>query len=166
MQVRSLGREDPLEEGMETHWRIPWTEQPGGLQSMGSQRVQYDKLLSTHAGKPKGHERPNVQENSLQLGSLCCGFVSQDPLRFWGKLREDRDLPGWLSLRRPYRPRAYSIINGTTSSMNRKALGQVIHNSQEALVPELYGTVLSPSYTPAVPMACWVTKLQCQLLHT
>jgi len=38
--VRSLGREDPLERGMATHssilaWRIPWTEEPGGLQSMG-----------------------------------------------------------------------------------------------------------------------------------
>jgi len=38
------GREDPLEEGMATHssilaWRIPWTEEPGGLQSMGLQRV-------------------------------------------------------------------------------------------------------------------------------
>ena len=41
-RVRSLGREDPLEKGMATHsstlaWRIPWTEEPGGLQSMGSQ---------------------------------------------------------------------------------------------------------------------------------
>ena len=40
-QVRSLGQEDPLEKGMATHcsvlaWRIPWTEEPGGLQSMGS----------------------------------------------------------------------------------------------------------------------------------
>ena len=40
-QVRSLGQEDPLEKGMETHssifaWRIPWTGEPGGLQSMGS----------------------------------------------------------------------------------------------------------------------------------
>ena len=45
--VRSLGREDPLEEGMATHssilaWRIPWTEEPGGLQSMRSQRVGHD----------------------------------------------------------------------------------------------------------------------------
>ena len=43
-RVRSLGREDPLEEGMATHsripaWRIPWTEEPGGLQSMGLQTV-------------------------------------------------------------------------------------------------------------------------------
>ena len=42
--VRSLGWEDPLEEGMATHssilsWRIPWTEEPGGLQSMGSQKT-------------------------------------------------------------------------------------------------------------------------------
>ena len=45
--VRSLGWEDPLEEGMATHfsilaWRIPWTEEPGGLQSMGSQRVGHN----------------------------------------------------------------------------------------------------------------------------
>ena len=47
MWVQSLGREDPLEEEMATHssilaWRIPWTEEPGGLQSMGSQRVGHD----------------------------------------------------------------------------------------------------------------------------
>ena len=43
----SLGWKDPLEEGMATHssilgWRIPWTEEPGGLQPMGSQRVGHD----------------------------------------------------------------------------------------------------------------------------
>ena len=42
-QVRSLGWEDPLEKGIATHsnilaWTIPWTEEPGGLQSMGSQK--------------------------------------------------------------------------------------------------------------------------------
>ena len=46
-QVQSLGWEDPLEKGMATHssilaWRSPWTEEPGRLQSMGSQRVGYD----------------------------------------------------------------------------------------------------------------------------
>ena len=46
-QVRSLGQDDRLEEGMTTHssivaWRIPWTKQSGGLQSMGSQRVRHD----------------------------------------------------------------------------------------------------------------------------
>ena len=43
-QVRSLGQEDPLEKEMEAHssilaWKIPWTEEPGGLQSMGSQSL-------------------------------------------------------------------------------------------------------------------------------
>ena len=47
MQVRSLGQEDPLEKGMTTHssilvWKIPWTEDPGKLQSMGSQRVGHN----------------------------------------------------------------------------------------------------------------------------
>ena len=46
-QVPSLDQEDPLEEGMTTQsstlaWRIPWTEEPGGLQSIGSQRVGDD----------------------------------------------------------------------------------------------------------------------------
>ena len=47
MWVQSLGREDPLEEGMAAHsnvlaWRTPWTEEPGGLLSTGSQRVGHD----------------------------------------------------------------------------------------------------------------------------
>ena len=47
MRVRSPGGEDPLEEGMATHssvltWGIPWTEEIGGLLSMGSQRTRYD----------------------------------------------------------------------------------------------------------------------------
>ena len=46
-QVLSLGWEDPLKKGMATHssilaWIIPWTEEPGGLQSMESQRVRHD----------------------------------------------------------------------------------------------------------------------------
>ena len=47
IRVQSLGREDPLEKEMVTHssipaWRIPWTEKPGGLQSMKLQRVEHD----------------------------------------------------------------------------------------------------------------------------
>ena len=47
MRIQSLGQEDPLEECMATHssilaWRIPWTVEPGGLQSMGSQRVGHN----------------------------------------------------------------------------------------------------------------------------
>ena len=47
MWVQALGLEDTLEEEMATHssilaWRIPWTEDPGGLQSMGSQKARHD----------------------------------------------------------------------------------------------------------------------------
>ena len=47
MQIQFLGWKDPLEEGMATHssilaWRIPWAEEPGGLQSMGSQRIEHN----------------------------------------------------------------------------------------------------------------------------
>ena len=52
IQVRSLSQEDPLEKCMAAHstipaWRIPWTEEPGGRQSMGSQRVRYNWVTST-----------------------------------------------------------------------------------------------------------------------
>ena len=51
-QVRSLGQEDTLEKGMAPHssilaWRIPWMEEPGGLQSMGSQRVGHSWVTNT-----------------------------------------------------------------------------------------------------------------------
>ena len=52
-QVWSLGGEDPLEKEMATHsnilaWEIPWTEEPGGLQSLGSQKVGHDWVTNTH----------------------------------------------------------------------------------------------------------------------
>ena len=56
MPVQSLGQEDPLERGMAAlssilAWRIPWTEEPGGLQSMGSHRVRHDLATKTTSNK-------------------------------------------------------------------------------------------------------------------
>ena len=70
-QIRSLGREDPLEKAMATHsstlaWKIPWTEDPGGLQSMGSQRVGHDQVTSL----------------SLFLGQAWCLEGTQRDLQF------------------------------------------------------------------------------------
>ena len=65
--VQSLGQEDPLEEEMATHsrilaWKIPWTEEPGGLQSMGSQRVGHDFTFTfyipTQQKQPVGKRVP------------------------------------------------------------------------------------------------------------
>ena len=56
-QVRSLGQKDPLEEGMATHssilaWRIAWIEEPGGLQSMESQRVGHGRMTNSNLSAP------------------------------------------------------------------------------------------------------------------
>ena len=73
MWVQSLGQEDPLEEEMATHssilaWRIPWTEEPGRLQSVGSQTVDHDTASeNTHIGLKMG---TGVRRNS-HVGSPC-----------------------------------------------------------------------------------------------
>ena len=53
MWVQSLGQEDPLESKIATHssilaWKIPWAEEPGGLQSMGLQRIGHDCVTNFH----------------------------------------------------------------------------------------------------------------------
>ena len=54
IRVQPLSQEDPLEKEIATHsstpaWKIPWTEEPGGLQTMGSQRVVHDWATNTHS---------------------------------------------------------------------------------------------------------------------
>ena len=66
--VQSLGWDDPLEKEMATHfcilaWEIPWTEEPGRLQSMGLQRVRHD--LAT-----KYHHHHDISIKSTELGRL------------------------------------------------------------------------------------------------
>ena len=71
MQVRSLGREDPLEKEIATHssilaWEISWTEEPGVLQSMGSQRVRHNLAIQQQprifpGGKVTSPQSANVQ---------------------------------------------------------------------------------------------------------
>ena len=60
-QVQSLDGKDPLEKGMATHssilaWRIPWTEEPGGLQPIGLQRVGHDWATNTFTLSPSGYK--------------------------------------------------------------------------------------------------------------
>ena len=67
----SLGQEDPLKEEKATHssilaWRIPWTEEPGGLQSMGSQIVRHDRSDLAHKGLIC-HWQPNMMLLNLEL---------------------------------------------------------------------------------------------------
>ena len=95
MWVRSLDWEDPLEEGTATHssilaWRVSWTEKPGGLQSIGSQRVRQDwnDLAYTHTHHQLGGwliDRPWEVLKVLPTGKCFPG----------GKLPKKADLKGW-----------------------------------------------------------------------
>ena len=65
IQVQSLGWEDPLEKGMATcssilAWEIPRTEEPGGLQFMGSQRVRHDLMTAPTPRWPSSHSMEGV----------------------------------------------------------------------------------------------------------
>ena len=79
-RVQSLGQEDLLEKGMATHfgihaWRISWTEEPGGLQSMGSQRVRHNWRTTafTFSNMTTGDLRVGIMTFSVQ----CCNINSQ-----------------------------------------------------------------------------------------
>ena len=78
-QVRALGWEDPLEEEMAIHsstiaWKIPWTEGPGGLQSMGSQRVGHDWTTScSHSSTLYLYPVPTLR-SYLHIVDSACNF--------------------------------------------------------------------------------------------
>ena len=93
-QVQSLGLEDPLEKGMTTHssilaWRIPWTEEPGGLWSMGSQRVRYDlptkQQQTTNAQQDmKRPKRPTATFEKLGAkAGYCTQYHQLDEQTTW-----------------------------------------------------------------------------------
>ena len=82
-QVRSLGQEDPLKKEMATHssvltWRIPWREEPGGLQSMGLQSVGHDQVTNTHSHLDI--QRVSVLPSLVQASP---SWASVSPLSKW-----------------------------------------------------------------------------------
>ena len=104
-RIQSLGWEDPLEEEMATHsstlaWEIPRTEEPGGLQSMGSQRVRHDlwlknKTLSTDS-TIESLQRAPCQDSDFTYWQTSCKSekflqVAKERGRERGWKREDQD---------------------------------------------------------------------------
>ena len=86
-----LGQEDPLKKEMATHssslaWKIPWTEEPGRLQSMGSQRVRHDLTTSSKLLLKKGRVRclwasgHNIFTNQSIYNLVFCVFLFKDTL--------------------------------------------------------------------------------------
>ena len=91
--VQSLGREDSLEKGMATHssilaWRIPWTEEPGGPQSMGSQRVGYNWATSLSLSLKKRTEQ-NLLDSERPCQPARLGVISEEVMlgETWGMRR-------------------------------------------------------------------------------
>ena len=83
--VRSLGREDSLEKEMATHsstlaWRIPWTEKPGGLQSIGSQRVRHNWATSLSLSRDINIWWMKIFDPTMDWISLGCN--SEYPIDF------------------------------------------------------------------------------------
>ena len=79
--VRSLGREDPLEKEMAIHsstiaWKIPWTEKPGRLYSMGSQRVGHDWVTSLHSNSCPSRRwcHPTISSSVVPFSSCFQSF--------------------------------------------------------------------------------------------
>ena len=84
--IWSLSQEDPLEEGMATHssilaWRIPWTEEPGGLQSTWSQRVGHDWATNTLISLVLISVRINIRHYSSSLLLACPRLHHTEPPR-------------------------------------------------------------------------------------
>ena len=89
--VLSLGQEDPLEEGMATHssifaWRISWTEEPGRLQFMGSERVGHDWSMNTSLQVDEKLHSDLIYfgYNAMYIGFLCVNLLLS--LQIWYKL--------------------------------------------------------------------------------
>ena len=89
-QVQPLGWEDPLEKGMTTHssilaCRTPWTEEPCGLQSMGSQRVRRDWATNTHTHNWIQHELDCLQRLPIDFAEQKTKTNKQKSfVNFWG----------------------------------------------------------------------------------
>ena len=135
--VQSLGWEDPLEKGMATHssilaWRIPWAEEPGGLQSVGSQRVGHDWATNTHTivnlkGVSRCHykwDRKWTVYQSLEwrdlFGSWCFIYKQKKSIAYNGNLKGSKDkriqftvtLTSWVSVEsRTKSPNCCSILD-------------------------------------------------------
>ena len=111
--VRSLGREDPLEEGMAIHsrilaWKTPWAEEPGGLQSLGLQRVRHD-----WSHQPRMHILERIQPYIYFLVPRPMHFGCRNNISNYGSLSQSYKTvpqthkvssPSWLCSRIFIRP--------------------------------------------------------------
>ena len=156
-QVWSLGREDPLEEGTATHsnilaWRIPWTEEPDRLQSMGSCRVGHDwgDSALTHAHTQWTtkvtqlvHIRPEAWTQLLWSVTQCTSFSMTRPLKMWFEF--------------------VLMVSGSLTCIPKCA--EAALGSQKAFhighIPKEHGILLNPSCGTSLCRLCSTHRDQC-----
>ena len=105
--VWSLGGEDPLKEGMATHssilaWIIPWTEEPGGVHSMGSQRVRHDWVTDTFTFTHTGEDHlfnsgywlkgVSLPETLTDTSRILFGQIEHPPAQLTHKVNHHRSI--------------------------------------------------------------------------
>ena len=140
--VWSLGWEDPLEEGMATHssilaWRIPWTEEPGGLQSMGSQRVRHDWAYGIEV------------QFAIRRFSPGCLIGTSNPCQ-WLKWN-------WLPQHLPF---SMNTIHDY-AFIQTKNLGSILSSFLMVTSKHQFLSILSPNYLPNL-----CTPLQASMIPT
>ena len=122
-QVRSLGWEDPLAKGMATHtsildWRIPWTEEPGGLQSMGSQKVRHDWVINTFT---------SLSKVKMPEKSQVCNKCSVNALPTEKGLKWP-----WVGSQWGFKMRGKpSLLSGAPGLYREKTLSWAVHHPRE-----------------------------------
>ena len=105
--VRSLGQEDPLEKEMATHssilaWKIPWTEKPGRLQSVGSQRVRHDWVTSLSLSWGQGVVLNLFHVLLLKLTEVDSTIIA--PFSSWGNIKQLPRVPQPICLDPRFKP--------------------------------------------------------------
>ena len=157
MRVQSLGQEDPLEKGMATHssilaWRFPWTEEPGGLQSIGSHRVGHDwsVLACLHDDRFTSFSSAHREQaffKSSSLGDKEESITKKKQM----SLQMTNAFPCLLQLILPAKqtdPGSFPKVHTVLSTQNQVKLCRLIHCSKftsKAKVAWLVGTVFPPA---------------------
>ena len=140
-QVWSQGQEDPLKEEMAAHsiilaWRIPWTEEPGRLLSMGSQRLGHDwaTFTSLHIMCASGSLQKHVG-----LWDVSSSFLNQS----WHRVKAYQELM----------ERVRKCWKGYASACTNPPVGRLISSLSELWWMALY--FLSFSFIPMIPLCCY-----------
>ena len=167
MWVWSLGQEDPLEKGMATRysilaWKIPWTGEPGGLQSMGSQRVRHNWAANSFTSFFKHIKKKNYWR--LITLQYCSGFAIYHMNRPWVYVCP----PSWTPLPPPSPSHPSGLSQGTDFEcpVSCIKLGLVIYFTYGNIhVSMLFSQIIPSSPSPTESKSLFFISVSLLLSH-